>query len=641
MSLFRRLWLAVAAITLLAFAGSFVVSVLTARGYLEQQLHVQAMDSAASLALSMSQPGNQDPAIRELLVSALFDSGHFRVVRYRDVQGHVVVERENHTRIDTVPAWFSALVPLTARPGTALVSDGWQQGGQVFLVGDIRFAQAALWQGTLRLLAWIAAAGLLTGVLGSLLMRAIRQPLTRVVEQADAITERRFITVDLPHIPELRTMVAALNSMVERVRAMFAEEAARIQQLQQQANGDSLTGLANRGWFDSRLAAALAEEDAAGDGCVFWLHLHGLQTLNDELGREGADRLLRSVGELWAETLDGHHDWVAARAGGGEFLLLAPRLDPVTAEQLGEALLNHLVTRLDDLFERRGNLGHIGIAAYRHGQSPAQVREQAGAALQAALARGDNAVALVRVDGDEAARPDWAALLGRGLRERGFHLQEFPVVTADGALLHEEVALRLRHPDSGETLSAGRFMPFATRHGLSPALDLEATHQAVARIRATGRPVAINLAIESVQSVDFLAQLVKELRAFPDQSAHLWFEVSEHGLAGELRTLRQFADALRPLGCHIGIDHFGRHLSSLPHLHELGLDYLKIDSSLVDGLDQHPGNQALVRAIASVAQALGLLTLAERVQTPAEREVLARLGVSGLTGPILAEKPEK
>jgi hypothetical protein len=293
MSLFRRLWLVVAGTTLLAFLGSFVVSVLTARSYLEQQLHVQAMDSAASLALTMSQPGNQDDAVRELLVSALFDSGHFREARYRDVQGRVVVERINRTQIDSVPAWFSALVPLQARPGTALVSSGWQQAGQVILIGDTRFAHAALWEGTLRLMAWILGAGLLTGLLGSLLLRAIRQPLDRVVEQADAITERRFLTVELPRIPELRTMVAALNSMVERVRVMFAEQAARIQALQQEAHGDALTGLANRGWLESRLAAALADEDAAAEGCLLWLHVHGLQRLNEQLGREGCDRLLR------------------------------------------------------------------------------------------------------------------------------------------------------------------------------------------------------------------------------------------------------------------------------------------------------------------------------------------------------------
>lgn len=634
MSLFRRLWLVVAGTTLLAFAGSFVVSTLTARDYLEQQLYVQSKDNAAALALSMSQQA-PDPATRELLLSALFDSGHFRSARFTDVTGKVEVERLNNARIDTVPAWFSRMFPLHARPGEALVSSGWQQAGRVTLVADTRFAHAALWRGALQLFAWILGAGAVTGLLGTLLLRAIRRPLDRVVEQADAITERRFLTVELPRIPELRAMVAALNSMVERVRSMFAEEAARIQALQLQANGDALTGLANRGWFDSRLAAALAEEDAAGQGCVLWLQLHDLLKLNATLGHEGCDALLREVAELWRDPLSGHHDWLAARGGGGDFLLLAPRLDAEAAKALGDALMARIVARLDSKHGLTGNVAHLGIAAYHHGQNAERVRTQAASALQAALDVGDNAVMVQATTEAPAAAPDWRTLLARGLAERCFYLQEFAVVASDGRLLHEEMALRLRHPDTGAALPAGAFMPWAARHSLSAALDLEAAHQAIARIRATGRPAAINLSIESVQSADFLDLLVKELKAFPEHTGKLWCEVSEHGLRGELHTLRQFAAALRPLGCHVGIDHFGRHLSSLPHLHELGLDYLKIDSSLIAGLEANPGNQALVRAIAAVAQALGLLTIAERVQSLAERETLAKLGVGGLTGPVL------
>lgn len=636
MSLFRRLWLVVICTTALAFVGSFVVSVLTARNYLEQQLYTQSMDNAASLALSMTQQG-KDPATSELLVSALFDSGHFRLVRYSDVQGRTVVERQNLTATDNVPFWFSRLFPIHARPGEALVSDGWQQAGRVTILADARFAYAALWSGTLRLLAWIAGAGLLTGLLGSLLLRAIRRPLDRVVEQADAITERRFISVAVPKIPELKTMVMALNSMVERLKAMFAEEAARILALQQEVNGDAVTGLANKSWFDSRLAAALHDEDAAGEGCVLWLHLHELQNLNLTLGHEGCDKLLREIAGLWRAPLASHHDWVAARPVGGEFMLLAPRLDQLEATVMAEQVMAQIVTHLDTTYQIRGNVAHLGIAAYRHGETPSHVRQQADRALLSAIEQGDNTVCLQDVAGPDLDEMPWQTLLARGLAERCFFLQAFPVITADGAPLHEEMALRLRHPDTGLALSAGSFMPFATRLGITPALDLEASRQALAMVQQQARPLAINLSIESAQSINFLELLVKELSAHPEHAKMLWFEVSEHGLTGELRILKQLTDSLRPLGCHIGIDHFGRHFSSLPHLHALGLDYLKIDSSLIAGLDSNTGNQAVVRAIASIADNLGLITIAERVQTVAERDTLKELGVSGLTGPVVGQ----
>ena len=175
------------------------------------------------------------------------------------------------------------------------------------------------------------------------LLRAIRRPLDRVVEQADAISERRFITLDVPRIPELKAMVQALNSMVIRLKHMFAEEAARIQALQQQANGDPLTGLANRAGLDSRLEAALSEEDAASHGALLWLHLHELQAINNALGHERCDALLRDMADGWRTALADHHERVAARPAGGEFLLLAPGLDAAGARALGDAVVEEAV----------------------------------------------------------------------------------------------------------------------------------------------------------------------------------------------------------------------------------------------------------------------------------------------------------
>lgn len=634
MTLFRRLWLVVLLTTVIAFVGSFIVSMLTARDYLEQQLYTQSMDNAASLALSMSQQG-QDPAMQELLVSALYDSGHFRHVVFRDVHGKIVVERINTTRIASTPAWFTRLFSITARPGEALVSDGWQQAGKVTLIADTSFAYAALWSGALRLLAWISAAGILTGLLGSLLLRTIRKPLDRVVEQAAAITERRFITIDVPRIPELRAMVKALNSMVERLKAMFAEEAARIQALQLQANGDSLTGLANRNWLDSRLEAALHDEDAAGHGALLWLHLHELQALNQKLGHEGCDELLKDIALVWRSALSNHHERVAARPAGGEFMLLAPGLDNGAVKELAEQLVAQVTSLLDNQYRLNGNQLHMGIALYHHGQAAAQVREQAEQALLSAISSSDNAIAIQEVAERQKEIIPWQSLLRDGLTAHAFFLQAFPVVHRDGSALHDEMALRLRHPETGAEVPAGRFMPFATRSGLSSALDLEACRLALTLLRSNPRPLALNLSIESVESSDFLDRLVALLAAEPVSARHLWFEVSEHGLSGELSILRQLTERLRPLRCHVGIDHFGRHFSSLPHLHDLGLDYLKVDSSLISGIDSSPGNQAVVKAIASIAGSLGLLTIAERVQTEAERDTLAKLGVSGLTGPIL------
>src|SRR5574343_1681488 len=124
MSLFRQLWLAVIASTVIAFAGSFVASMLTARHYLEQQLAIKNNDNASALALSMSQL-DKDPVTMELQVAAVFDSGQYASVRLIDPNGKTMVEKSGPPVPGDAPEWFIGLFPITSQPGHAQVSTGW------------------------------------------------------------------------------------------------------------------------------------------------------------------------------------------------------------------------------------------------------------------------------------------------------------------------------------------------------------------------------------------------------------------------------------------------------------------------------------------------------------------------------------
>ena len=119
MSLFRQLWLAVIVSTLIAFVGSFAVSMMTARQYLEEQLAIKNNDNAASLALSMSQM-DKDPVTLELQVAALFDSGQYARIQVRDPEGLTLIEKTSPAVSDDVPAWFARLIP-----NPCSMSPGW------------------------------------------------------------------------------------------------------------------------------------------------------------------------------------------------------------------------------------------------------------------------------------------------------------------------------------------------------------------------------------------------------------------------------------------------------------------------------------------------------------------------------------
>ncbi|AMC36378.1 bifunctional diguanylate cyclase/phosphodiesterase [Janthinobacterium sp. B9-8] len=639
MSLFRQLWIMIILATLVAFAGSFIVSVYTARGYLEQQLFTQSNDNASSLALSMSQQ-SKDPATIELNVAALFDTGHFELIRFSDNHGKTLVERTNNDKADGVPNWFVKTFPLQIAFGKAQVSDGWKQAGTITVVAHSRFAYQALWEGAMRLFVWIIGAGLVCGAGLQILLNWVKKPITQMVEQAEAISERRFITIPEPRYKELKSVVNAMNTMVSRVKTMFSEQAARIDALRSEANRDPLTQLPNRNFFMGRLSQTLEDDEAAPSGILLIMRLHNLADVNRRLGRERADQFLQMAAGQLASLTGQEPDRLVARLNGADFALLAPGLDRQQGLNLAKELHQGLAELRSHNLTDADDLAAIGIATYQHNDSISQLLSGTDQALAQAESSGANGTGHVSSASANRALPaqDWQPLLQKAFKNHSFELASFPAILIDGQPLHRELLLRLRHPESNELLTAGTFMPFISRLGLSNTLDLESVRLACDELKLHEAQLAINLEAKSIADEQFIEELLAILSQHKGATHRLWFEVNEFGFRDEITALANFAQKIRPLGCKVGIKHFGRHFGSIPQLYELQLDYLKIDGSFIQGIDQHPGNQNLVKAIIGIASGHDILTIAERVQTKGEWDMLKTLGINGLSGPI-ASKP--
>lgn len=634
MSLFRQLWLAVIASTIIAFAGSFIVSMVTARDYLEQQLAIKNNDNAASLALSMSQL-DKDPITVELQVAAVFDSGQYAQVRVIDPEGKPMIEKTSPPAAGGVPAWFISLFPIESHPGSAQVTNGWTQFGTVELVSHNQFAYSELWNGAFRLLVWFGAGGVLMGLIGMQILLRIKRPLDAVVGQAEAISERRFIRIDEPTTPELKSLASAMNAMVSRVKAMFEEEAARLEQVRREATLDSLTGLANRSYFMNQLASALNDDDAPPSGSLVMLRLADLAGVNRRLGRESADELLRRIGSHLAGNVSAHPGAAAARLNGADFALLLPGNDnpaPVADQLL--ALLRDLVAA--GLIDGDG-IGHIGSGVYRHGESLASLLSRVDAAIASAEGEGNLGWRCANSDDAQCANnnADWKKVLECAIETQRLRLIEFPVANSSGTLLHLECPLRLQAAEDGEWLAAGSFMPVASRLAMTSELDLAAVNLALERL-ALGLPaVAVNLSGESIYDANFRQRLHAMLSNRRELAARLWLEVAEIGAFQHFDEFVVFASLIRPLGCRLGIEHFGRQFSQIGRLHDIGLDYLKVDGSFIRAIDSQPGNQAFLKGLCGIAHNIGLTVIAEGVQTQAELDILPELGFDGATGPAV------
>ncbi|MDQ1303719.1 MAG: hypothetical protein QG595_1702 [Pseudomonadota bacterium] len=634
MSMYRQLWLAVIVSTLLALIGSLLGSTLGARVYLQDQLQMKNMDNASVLALSLSQK-SMDAVEIELVVSALFDSGHYEFVRVADPFGSTIAERRAPAGQHEAPEWFVRLLPISPGQGQAQISNGWKQLGTVTLASHSRFAYRSLWRSVLGLISVLAVAGLFSGYLATLILRRLRVPLNTVIHQAQAISERRFVTSEVPRVPELRQLAEAMNSTVARLKFMFDEEAARLESVRQEANSDPLTGLANRSHFMATLHQALDAEDAHG-GSLVLVRLANLNDVNHRLGRDATDQWLRSVGSVIRAAAS---KGAAARLNGADFALLLPEHDDHTHEFVA-ALLSSLVKESEP-YVAEGPAAYIGFGGFGLGSDMATLLSRIDAALASAESAGVNGMAEAAQDETNMPRSgeQWAQTIHLALKSNWVRLVSFPVKRLDGSFSHRECPLRLMFDADGDWIPAGRFLPVAERLKLTPELDLAAIRLGLRELEQSPQlsGLAINISASSIDSAGFRDSVRSLLRSQPKAARRLWLEIPENGALQNFESFRLLCRDLQEAGCITGIEHFGRQFSQIGLLHGLGLDYIKVDASFIRGIESNPGNQTFLKGLSSIAHSIGMQVFAEGVVSEAELNALGQLGFDGATGPAIRD----
>lgn len=628
MSLLRQLWLLLLGTVVVGVLGSALITLDTARCYVETQLRLKNSDNAQALALTLSQQRG-DLSLAEVTISAQFDTGFYERIVLAAQDGRVLVERRAEPRSPDAPSWFARTLPIASVPGIAQVSDGWRPIGTLQLVSDSGFAHADLWRGSLRSAGWLMLLGLVAGALAALVLSRIHTPLQATVEQARALVERRFVTVPEPRLPELRELGRAMNSMVHRLQSVFSEQGMQLEALRRHAQTDALTGLAHRAHFLALLSSLLARRDAPPDGTLLLLRLRDLATLNRELGHARTDALLRALADALRSVCARRDVAHAGRLNGCDFALLQAGAEPAASAQELLALVQ------DALAMWPGASVAIGAVAWQPGTAVALLMQRADAALVRAEMHDGYSLAVEPAGraapalGETAWRSRLIAALQRGDTELG----AYPVLDRSGRLLHLECPLRLRLEPSGPLEAAASWLPWAQRGQLTAQADLTAVGLALARIADDAQPRGVNLAPDSLLDSEFAARLRVLVQSRPKQATALWLEVGERAAVERLGLVRELAQQLRPLGVRLGLEHAGERLARIDHLYEAGLDYVKLDASLSLGMAQDARRIDFVRGLVGMLHGLGMQAHAEGVSAAADAQVLWDCGVDAQTGP--------
>ena len=403
------------------------------------------------------------------------------------------------------------------------------------------------------------------------------------------------------------------------------------------ATHDSLTGLANRNAFYERLSDGLAPGPGGSIGLLF-VDLDGFKLVNDTRGHRIGDILLRQVADRLAGICNGE-DTFLCRLGGDEFAILHSGSDPHASVLLASAIVEQLSDPYEIDRQQHVRIGaSVGIAfTPEHGQEGELLLSRADMALYNAKAAGRGQVRVFRPDMESAMqeRVLLESLLRRALDSgEGLFVFYQPVIDIETReITAREALIRWFEPSRG-WISPGEFVPIAEQSDLIEKICHFVIHQAcsdAARWEDRAR-VAVNVSAGQLGKGTLSSMALSALAASGLKPDRLEVELTETALVeNEQQTITDLRQ-LRAMGVRVALDDFGTGFSSLAHLRAFAFDKIKIDGSFVKDAIDRPDCAAVVRAIADLGQSLGVLTVAEGVETTAHLECVTALGCREVQG---------
>ena len=409
---------------------------------------------------------------------------------------------------------------------------------------------------------------------------------------------------------------------------------------------DQLTRLPNRRLLLDRLQQALAASARSGaEGALLFIDLDNFKDLNDTLGHEKGDLLLKLVAERLSDCVrDGD---TVARLGGDEFVMMVEGLSSVPEEaaaqskRIGEKVLKALNQPYPLVDREHHSTPSIGVTLFSdQSDNVDELMKRADLAMYKAKQAGRNTLCFFdpRMQAAVMARTTMEADMRVGLREGQFVLYYQPQVNNRLELTGAEALVRWWHPDRG-LVSPAEFIPVAEVCGLILPLGQWVLESACLQLVSWSRDrrtahltIAVNVSARQFHHPEFVARVLAALDESGANPERLKLELTESLLLSDVDDVIDKMTALKRRGVGFSLDDFGTGYSSLAYLKRLPLDQLKIDQSFVNDIVTNSNDAAITNAIVSLAHNLGLSVIAEGVETEAQCAYLARQGCHAYQG---------
>lgn len=439
----------------------------------------------------------------------------------------------------------------------------------------------------------------------------------------------------MPVLIAIATLLAALFFFYRRSRTMAQSLIASQAHATHLAHYDGLTGLPNRVKCIERLTEALAcaREGAGGSVAVLYIDLDRFKEINDTLGHQAGDELIRVAASRLTEAVGA--EAMLARMSGDEFVVVLTDVSEQRAASAADRCAMVMAAPIDVGGARMAVGCSVGVVMCADADAdPLELLRRADLALNAAKREGRGRHRMFTPDLDQVLRTrrQIEGELRLALAENMLEVFYQPQVSREGGLAGVEALLRWRHSTRG-WVSPAIFIPVAEECGLIHELGAFVLRRAFRDARRwKGLKVAVNVSASQLRRPTFAREvedMCADMRVKPSQFE---LEITEGVFVGEDDVIEANLERLRQLGFALALDDFGTGYSTLSYLKRLPISKIKIDRSFITNLGLDRDADAVVAAIVRLARALGLSVIAEGVETEAQRERLLQIGCNDAQG---------
>ncbi|MES0332928.1 RNase E specificity factor CsrD [Citrobacter sedlakii] len=432
---------------------------------------------------------------------------------------------------------------------------------------------------------------------------------------------------------------SALDMLLSEIQSAQEQRSRLDTLIRSYAAQDTKTGLSNRLFFDNQLATLLDDQEKVGaHGVVMMIRLPDFNLLRDSWGRNLAEEELFSLINLLSTFILRFPGALLARYHRSDFAVLLPHRTLKEAESVAGQLLKAVDALPTNKMLDRDDMFHIGICAWRSGQSTEQVMEHAEAATRNAVLQGGNSWAVYDDTLPEKGRGNvrWRTLIEQMLSRGGPRIYQKPAVTREGRVHHRELMCRIF--DGHEEVSSAEYMPMVLQFGLSEEYDRLQISRVIPLLGYWPEEnLAIQVTVESLIRPRFQRWLRDTLmQSEKSQRKRIIIELAEADVGQHISRLQPVIRLVNALGVRVAVTQAGLTLVSTSWIKELNVELLKLHPGLVRNIEKRTENQLLVQSLVEACSGTHTQVYATGVRSRGEWQTLTARGVAGGQGDFFA-----